>query len=370
MNIDPSDATEQHHRPGSPGGYALYRLPDARNFVYTAQHDAPDTVASFAALEGRRGVVIAPFHPTPDTPAVLIRPDILVTCPLPPSGEGLQMTGLPLHAAADTPQGEGREAYAEGFAVCKRRLADGAVRKVVYARRESLALPAGPQYRPLRLFLEACRHHPHSYVSLWHTPQTGCWLVASPETLLAADDADHQRWHTMALAGTMPLTPEALCTGNWSAKDKAEQAFVTEFIKHQLTGIASDISLSEVYPSPAANVVHLRTDFGFRLKNGIGLGTLLDRLHPTPAVCGSPRAAAFDAINAAEAVPRRYYAGFSGPLSLHGNTRFYVSIRCMELFSDQARLYAGGGLLPASVEETEWEETCRKLRAMKDLFRR
>ena len=91
---------------------------------------------------------------------------------------------------------------------------------------------------------------------------------------------------------------------------------------------------------------------------------LLLRLHPTPAVCGLPRAAAQRAILTDEASPRRYYAGFSGPLGIEGETRLYVSLRCMEFTPSLATLYAGGGIMPESVEQEEWEETQRKLQTM------
>lgn len=368
MNIDISATTEQHHEISRPEAYALYHLPDTADFTYIAQHDAPGTVASFAALEGKQGFVAAPFHITPGTPVVLIHPDILVRYPLAAAGE-FHQPFIPMGRQAPGGGNAGqRKAYTAGFAVCKRHLAEGLVRKVVYARCESQPLAPEDRQSPLHLFMEACRRYPHSYVGMWYTPQTGCWLTATPETLLAADTIAPHRWHTMSLAGTMPHTPEALSIGAWSSKNKTEQALVTEFIVQQLAGIADDLRLSEVYPIPVANVVHLRTDLSFSLRNGIGLGTLLNRLHPTPAVCGTPRTAALSAIAAAEHTPRRYYAGFSGPLSLHGHTSFYVSLRCMELLQGQASLYAGGGLLPASTEEAEWEETCRKLHTMKNLL--
>ena len=94
----------------------------------------------------------------------------------------------------------------------------------------------------------------------------------------------------------------------------------------------------------------------------------LSLLHPTPAVCGLPRDNALATIRLAEPDARSFYAGFSGPLFLHGETRLYVSLRCMELIGDRASLYAGGGIMPESTVETEWEETRRKMATMRSLF--
>lgn len=57
-----------------------------------------------------------------------------------------------------------------------------------------------------------------------------------------------------------------------------------------------------------------------------------------------------------------YYAGFSGPYLLEEQTMLYVSLRCMQLNANMATLYAGGGIMPESKENEEWEETVRKWR--------
>ena len=58
-----------------------------------------------------------------------------------------------------------------------------------------------------------------------------------------------------------------------------------------------------------------------------------------------------------------------GPLSIDGETNLFVTLRCMQIFPNAYRLYAGGGLLPDSVEEQEWQETETKLDTMRNLLR-
>ena len=67
---------------------------------------------------------------------------------------------------------------------------------------------------------------------------------------------------------------------------------------------------------------------------------------------------------------RRYYAGFSGfvnhPLY---ETECYVSLRFME--ADQLgnlNFYAGGGIMPQSNAESEWNETSHKLNTIMRLI--
>ena len=49
-------------------------------------------------------------------------------------------------------------------------------------------------------------------------------------------------------------------------------------------------------------------------------------------------------------------------------THFYVTLRCLKMDHDHLTLYAGGGILPMSQMESEWEETEGKLKIMKSLI--
>ena len=186
----------------------------------------------------------------------------------------------------------------------------------------------------------------------------------------------------MALAGTMeaPLlspqggeeqppqpqsSPAAL---HWSMKNIQEQRYVATYIMQCLEHFSNHIEEEGPTTVQAANVVHLRSDFRFSLTDEEQLGTLLQALHPTPAVCGLPKTEAMEFIVRNEASSRRYYSGFSGPLMMNGQTHLFVSLRCMQLFADGYQLYAGGGLLPDSQEALEWNETEAKMKAMRQLI--
>ena len=104
------------------------------------------------------------------------------------------------------------------------------------------------------------------------------------------------------------------------------------------------------------------------LSDDASVGHLLADLHPTPAVCGLPKQESHRYILDNESCGRSYYSGFSGPINLDGDTAVYVSLRCMRIFGDRYRLYAGGGILPQSEETMEWNETAAKMQAMLSLI--
>lgn len=337
-------------------GFVFFRLPDADTYTYVAQRDAPETFSDCAGLKDARGVVIAPFRISDETPILLIRPDYISSRPVPPAV---------CPAVPYSHDGPVRRCdYHDSFSACHEALRRGLVRKVVCSRRLKVGFPENALVNPVLLFREACRLNPHCYVSLWWTRRTGCWLVATPETLLSSDGGS---WTTMALAGTMTAA-EGSDPAAWNTKNKEEQRYVSAFIQNRLRDVVKETDISEAYPCRAGDLVHLRTDFRFVPKDGVHCADILDRLHPTPAVCGVPLDAARRLIDEAEPDGRRYYAGFSGMIGMDGGTHLYVSLRCMELQSGGALLYAGGGLLESSDEEEEWVETCRKLQPMLELF--
>jgi menaquinone-specific isochorismate synthase len=87
-------------------------------------------------------------------------------------------------------------------------------------------------------------------------------------------------------------------------------------------------------------------------------------LHPTPAVCGFPRAAALDLIDRYEELDRGPYAGPVGWVDAAGNGVWAVSVRCAEIDGTAARLWAGNGIVADSNPATELAETRVKFQAL------
>ena len=344
--------------------FALYRMPDEAHYTLVADAGAADRLPEGAPLDGREGFLVAPFlygTAVPSgLPTLLIRPHACTHAAVP-----AETFSLPFATADD--EAEEREVYHRSFYRAYRCFSTTACHKFVLSRCHHLRLHSALcTDRLLSLFFKACRLYPHCYVALWRTQAGGTWLTATPETLLR-HDADG--WHTMALAGTMDgADPRSATPEGWSAKNREEQACVSRYIADRLRPFARTWQASATRPTDAAGLRHLRTDFTFTTGAGVRLSSLLEALHPTPAVCGWPAGEALAVILDAEPHARRYYAGFSGPLGLGGETAFYVSLRCMELTAASARLYAGGGILKESREEDEWQETCRKMQPMLRLF--
>ena len=254
--------------------------------------------------------------------------------------------------------------YMDDFALMSEQLKSGRALKVVLARKVRLRLVAFT-LDILRVFGTACQMYPNNFIALWNTSQTGTWLTATPELLLSRSSDD--RCHTMALAGTMPLSNEAaLRMGGWDAKNFEEQRYVQQHIFKVLGDLSLHYDVSDTRIVRSGDLLHLCTDFRFPTPQSVGL--LLDWLHPTPAVCGLPAKRAHSLIAEQEHIERDYYAGYSGPINPDGTFGLYVTLRCLHLVEQGCDLYAGSGLLAESNAYDEWQETEGKLDSLRKLI--
>lgn len=357
--------------------FACYRFPhDNRYTCLQLTEGEPEELSRLEQLNGRQGFVMAPFSVTADCPILLFPEEktrkTLIPVPTKRLWEAQQKPSVAYDntvTSFDYPSSKDNYPFARFHqALCERRFS-----KLVLARTEELVAAIR---QPQELFEEACARYPRMFVALVSAPRCGTWLMATPEVLLkksvsSQTSQEENAFETMALAGTMKLEGELLEFDNpsrekvqqirWSQKNIQEQRYVASYIHECLKDFATSVDERGPYTTRAANLVHLRSDFRFVLRPDCGIGSLLEALHPTPAVCGLPKEEARAFILDNEPMPRRYYSGFCGPL----NEALYVSLRCVQIEGDHYRLYAGGGLLCDSVEQQEWEETEAKMQTMK-----
>lgn len=344
--------------------FALYRLPFAKQYVEIEQLDGiPAQIGDISSLSGMRGFVFAPFQISADNPLLLIRPDRLEIFPLSELSKYQRKYIHPVLLGEYSHRGS----YHENFSQAINRLKNGEYQKVVLARMTRLAV-ANP-YDVRTLFARACERYPRMMIVLVYTPQSGTWLVASPEILV---ESTANLWRTIALAGTMPYkeiknNPEAARYPQlrWSTKNIQEQRYVSTYIGNCLERMVGKYTEDGPYSVRAGNLVHLRTDFCFSDFDQNRIGELLSALHPTPAVCGLPKSETLQFITANETLERRYYSGFLGTIGINNENHIYVTLRCMSIDDNSYSLYAGGGLLSGSIEENEWSETEEKIKTLR-----
>ncbi|MFN3337993.1 MAG: chorismate-binding protein, partial [Thermomicrobium sp.] len=137
-----------------------------------------------------------------------------------------------------------------------------------------------------------------------------------------------------------------------------EHALVVEAIRTALLPVCRRLAVpDEPQLVSIANVHHLATPIAGVLADGQGALDVAARLHPTPAVGGTPREAALAFIRAHEPIPRGWYAGTLGWISVPGDGEFVVALRSGLVQGTVARLYAGCGIVADSDPVAEWDES-------------
>jgi len=362
-----------------PDGVAWFA--DDVSFVTSgiAASSAPDNVASL--LESIDRVGDAP-HPAAgplaagalpfDGPGLLVVPS--VTVGVTSEGAAWMTTVAPDGAAPPHPTRARRPAAASSFFVESRPdsrgwerqvlaalalIAEGAIEKVVLAR---------------EVHVEADRNLDRSAVlSLLLRTQPGCtvyahggFVGATPELLVARRGV-----HVMSqpMAGSIPAglhADKAAVSGLLtSAKESVEHSLLVDAVRCGLSPLATRVDVGVPEAVRFATVTHLATRVGATLRDPAT--TALDlavALHPTPAVAGTPRAAALEAIHRLEAFERGRYGGPVGWVSTDGDGEFAVALRCAQIEGSRAQLFAGAGIVAGSDPDAEWDETQAKLEPM------
>jgi isochorismate synthase len=329
--------------------------------------------------------VAAFFAQNRDGPAVLVG-----ALPFDPHGDDALYQPGHLTTADDTAAGAAwppplrghvaepaADAYAMAVARCLERLhqADttAPLRKVVLAR--SLRIDAASRIDPLAL---ASRLGADASVTTYVAPlpvaadEAPAWLVGATPELLVSRRGLEVVSHPLAGSARRARDPakdtraaQALLA---SAKDHDEHRHVVEAIVDTLAPLCSRLQAPST-PSlhATATMWHLGTRIVGTLKDpSLSSAALAGLLHPTPAVCGTPREAALAAIRALEPVDRGFYAGAVGWTDAQGDGDWYVSIRCARVQGRTMRLFAGAGIVAGSQPALEVDETAAKFRALLD----
>jgi isochorismate synthase EntC len=150
-----------------------------------------------------------------------------------------------------------------------------------------------------------------------------------------------------------------------SAKDRHEHDVVVMSLLNRLAPLTDQLEIS---PQPGlykvGNIQHLFTPVRGQLHQAEGVLPLVELLHPTPALGGSPRPLAMQFIRDAEPVPRGWYAAPVGWIDSSLDGAFAVAIRSASIQSRRAWLYAGAGIVADSDPQKEWAETALKFGPM------
>jgi anthranilate synthase component 1 len=267
----------------------------------------------------------------------------------------------------------GRDAFEAAVRAAKDAIAAGEAIQVVLARRETRALPTGPDGRlvdGIGLYRALRRVNPSPYLFFVRTPSFEV-VGASPELLLQVEG---DRMTTHPIAGTRPrgATPadDARLAEELAAdpKERAEHVMLVDLGRNDLGRVArpGTVRVSKYMEVERySHVLHLVSHVEGRLAPGLDSLDALRSVFPAGTLSGAPKVRAMQLIAAAERERRGLYGGAIGYLGYDGNLDTAIAIRSAVLKDGVAHLHAGAGIVAASIPEREFEETEHKAAALR-----
>lgn len=237
------------------------------------------------------------------------------------------------------------------------------VSKVVLARDLIGQLDTGDDIRSTIVNLA------QSYPDCWTYSVDGL-IGSSPETLVSVHD---NRMDARVLAGTTSRGVDTVSDLQLAAslasstKDLDEHGFAVRSVVEALTSFTSHLTTSDVpFTLKLPNLWHLATDISGALTHGSTSLDLVQALHPTAAVAGTPTTKAVALIADLEPFDRGRYAGPVGWIAANGDGEWAIALRCAQVSGSTITAYAGCGIVADSVAETELNETFMKFRPVID----
>ena len=154
-----------------------------------------------------------------------------------------------------------------------------------------------------------------------------------------------------------------------SSKDLEEHEYAVRSVADALEPFCTSTNVPESpFVLHLANVMHLATDVTGALiesKVDVDAFSLLSRLHPSAAVCGTPTHLASKVISSIEGMNRGRYAGPVGWIDSHGDGELGIALRCGQVTDTTIRIFAGCGIVSGSNPEKELHESNAKFAPMR-----
>ncbi len=269
-------------------------------------------------------------------------------------------------AIEDVSEVGGKTQFGESVTQALEDIDAGAFEKIVLAREQKLV--ANQAFHPLEILNVLRDRYPDCYSFSFANGKGQSFIGASPERLVKVSNGELA---TDALAGSARRGLSAREDASLGAgllnseKDRHEQKVVLDSICRRLEALGVQVH-TDASPSLKclSNVQHLYNEVRGQLTEGLSLLDLVEQLHPSPAVGGSPRKESCDRIPQYEPFSRGLYAGPIGWVNSDLEGEFIVAIRSALIDGDSAYLYAGVGIVKGSVPAIEVQETDLKFKAL------
>ena len=354
-----------------------HRFDEARKWWH--KHLETFGVANSVYGSGTGPILFASFSFDPDEDSVLVIPQTIaglrngkswITWIGPGAQPELAQTPPPLDST-EFNWGDGTlnpTEWQSRVATAITEIAESALEKVVLARDLRIESHTKIDARTILRKLSA------EYPSTWIFAVAGL-VGATPELLIRLTRG---MVTSRVLAGTISKTgddeKDLALAGSLarSSKDREEHEYAVRSVTNALEPFCTSTNIPESpFVLHLANVMHLATDVTGVLiesKKSVDVFSLLEKLHPSAAVCGTPTNLAAQVINRLEGMSRGRYAGPVGWIDAGGDGELGIALRSGQIdqvTGKEIRIFAGCGIVAGSNPEKELQESNAKFAAMR-----
>ena len=193
---------------------------------------------------------------------------------------------------------------------------------------------------------------------------------ASPELLVKVE---RKQFSARVLAGTAgrgtdPGVDQAIGSALFdSPKNRSEHKYAIDSLVASLQKFSDEIDVDDKPFSIALpNLWHLASDVRALLNSDASSLQVVNALHPSAAVAGTPRDKALEVIEAIENVDRGRYAGPVGWLGADGDGVWAIALRGAQLENNVLTAFAGCGIVAESDAQAELAEAVLKFKPIVD----
>jgi para-aminobenzoate synthetase / 4-amino-4-deoxychorismate lyase len=329
-------------------GTALQRAYDAEEPLLTVAELPYDGTATYAIYRG--GLVRGPegWHTWGDFSAEAL-PEL-------PAPRRVPTPPLVFNASTDLSE--------EAFSAAVEAVADAVRAGDVYVLNLTRRIHGTTVLSPVQLMRSITERTPALMAAAWQRDERAL-VSASPERFVRLHAHEVE---IAPIKGTRPRGRDAEEDAAFvddllgSAKERAEHVMVVDMERNDLgrVCVAGSVRVEPLFAVETTRYCHQAvSSVRGLLRDGAGIGDLLEATFPCGSVTGAPKVAAMRLAEQLEATPRRAYTG-SLLVAVPGTLDSSVLIRSLEIDGDHVTYGTGCGITVESDPAEEWRESVLK----------
>ena len=255
--------------------------------------------------------------------------------------------------------------YQDCVKKAKVHILDGDIFQIVLARQTRIECPD-----PVKLYRKLRSINPSPYTYIFEFGDLAI-VGASPETLFNTYD---RKLKVNPIAGTCPRGRTREEDDKYAKimlgdeKERAEHVMLVDLGRNDVRSVCRSGTVQvEDFMSVLkySHVQHIETTVSGELRDECDQFDAARSVFPAGTLSGAPKLRAMEIIDDLEVAPRGIYGGGIGYFSIDGSTDFAIAIRSVLIKDGVATVQAGAGIVADSDPLKEYQETERKMAAMK-----